>query len=761
MGMLRSSPFVPSPSFRRMLQRTLVVTLLAGSVLAQSNAVPGLDISMYDLTDIAYYGRRGAAFPNGEAGFALGHSWCNSGSVNLPWVSQSNGVMVDQYPRISFLLARESGGRMVQVSQRGHSKHSPTAFNFSSGPCAPCNAGGGSFFYTGCSDTYTSGTNASQYNLGPDDELDPWLGTWDPRGSYFDRGDPAVSGAQATDSVRSLTFQMVQAFDVVKNRIIVRESELLAGANYYGQVYALVQGEPAAARGNNIANRQLTISGSGGNWTADTAGASQPGSVLTRWQGATWRSGGNGNDDGSFVVAAKVTGPTNGMWHYEYAIHNVDNSRGGAAFRIPLAPGAVVQNPGFRDIDADPLNDWTVALTATELAFQATSNNPLNWNTIFNCWFDCSVEPGAGAMVIDQARIGPGALNVPVQADVPSGLSYARKAVFGASCGSCQGTFYELFTSSALFDLTGRSMTMRLNQNGSYDVVETPVAFVPVAGVNLGLSLNTQAGVTLPFALPYPGGVTSQLQVCSPGYVAVGAPASVQLSPNVQQFLAGMPRWAGAWGVLQPVGAANVYYDANPTRAILTWNGVPFVGSSLPNTFQMQFFPDGTVHVRWQTMASSLFAVMVGWTPGGGHRDPGPRDLSATLSTPHALCGPPFDGMRLDVSAAPVLGTTVQWQIGGLQAGMAWAALMRSLQEAVPPVDLTAVGMPGCFQYLAGPVITALVVAPGTTAQIAQAIPNSVALVGVRLFGQAAGYSPQLTPLGAVVSNAVALSAGL
>lgn len=746
-----------------MLQRMLAVALLAGPVLAQSNAVPGLDILMYELTDIAYQGRRGAAFPGGEAGFMVGHSWCNTGTVNLPWISQSGGVMVDQYPRISFLLARESGGRMVQVSNRGHSKHSPTAYNFSTGPCTPCNVGSGSFFFVGCSDTYGSGTNASQYSLGPDDELDPWLGTWNPRGSYFDRGDPPVTGAAATDSVRSLTFQQVSAFDAVKNRIIVRESELLASANYYGQVYAVVQGEPGTARGNNLMNRQVSISGSAGSWTASATGGSLAGSVLTRWQGATWQTGGNGNDDGKFLVAVTVTGPTAGMWHYEYAIHNLDNNRGGASFRIPLAPGATVQNTGFRDIDADPLNEWTVSQSATELAFRAASTNALNWNTFYNCWFDCSVQPGAGAITIDQARVGPGALSVSVQSDVPSGLSYATKALVGTSCGICQGTFYELFPSSAVFDLAGRSMTMRLNTSGSYDVVATPVAFVPAAGTNLGLAFNTQTTVALPFSVPYPGGASAQLQVCSTGYVSPGAQGTVQLLPTALLFRNGMPRWAGAWGLYSPTAAsaANVWFDANPTRAILTWNGVPFVGGTLPSTFQMQFFPDGTVHVLWQNIASSTLPVLAGWTSGGGHLDPGSRDLSATLSVPLSLCGPPFDGMSLDTNAMPVIGTTIQWQVGGIQAGTAWGALIRSLQQAVPPVDLTPLGMPGCFQHVVSPLVTAVFVLPAASVQVSQVIPNSVELVGVRLVGQAAAYSPPLTPLGIVMSNALVLTGGL
>jgi len=745
-----------------MRKHLLAVTLLAVPVLAQANAVPGLDIGMYEVTDIAFQGRRGPAYPNGEAGFMVGHSWCNGGSVNLPWVSQSGNVMVDSYPRIAFLLARESGGRMVQVSGQSFCKHSPTAYNFSSGPCAPCNTGSGSFFFVGCSDTYGSGINSSQYALGPTTEIDPWLGTWNPQGSYFDHGDPAVTGAAAIDSVRSLTSAQVQAFDAVKNRIIVRESELLAGATYYGQVQGVVQGEPLAERGNNVMNRQMSISGSGGSWSATTTGGSQLGSVLTRWQGANGYVGGIGNDDGRFFVAVKVTGPVAGMWHYEYAIHNIDNHRGGASLRLPVAAGATVQNAGFRDIDTNPLNDWTFSHTANEIAFSAASTNALEWNTIYNCWFDCSIQPGAGYLTIDQALPGAGALSVQVASEAPSGLSFATKASIGtSSCGGCQGSFYELFPASSTFDLAGRSMTMSLS-GGAYTVTGTPVAFVPAAGTNLGLGINTQATVNLPFALPYPGGTTTQLRVCSSGYVSPGTPNALQLLPSATLLMQGFPRWAAAWSVFGPSASssANVYFDANATRAILTWNGVPFVAGTSPNTFQIQFFPNGTVHVVWQNIAASSFATMVGWTTGGGHVDPGTRNLSATLSTPLALCAVPFDGLQLDTDANPVLGTTVQWQVDGIPAGTAWGAMLRSLQQAVPAIDLTSVGMPGCFAHVIAPVST-LFLAPAANQTILETIPNNTALVGVRLVGQAATYNPSLTSLGLVASNGVVLMLGL
>ena len=179
--------------------------LLAAPLLAQAGSVAGTDIRIFDVGSPTVFGRRGAAYPNGEVALAIGHSMCNSGTVHLPWLGwvggSQSGVMLDTYPKIAFLLARESGGRMVQISRQGHSKHSMVPFNFSSGPCAPCVTSGSGFFFTGCSDTYGSGTNASQMNLGPNSEIDPWLGTWNSLGSYFDSGDPAQCDTFAARTV--------------------------------------------------------------------------------------------------------------------------------------------------------------------------------------------------------------------------------------------------------------------------------------------------------------------------------------------------------------------------------------------------------------------------------------------------------------------------------------------------------------------------------------------------------------------------------
>ncbi|MCU0862823.1 MAG: hypothetical protein MUC36_03435 [Planctomycetes bacterium] len=416
----------------------LPVSLLLASanLTAQVGAVPGTDIRIFDVGSPTIYGRRGLAYPNGEIAMAVGHSMCNTGTVHLPWVGWVGGgsgsVMLDTYPKIAFLIARESGGRMVQISNKGHLKHSRVAFNFNGGPCGGCQSGPSQTFRIGCYDVYSTGFNGNQFNLGPTAEIDPWLGSWNPVGSYFDRGDPAVVGAAATDGIQSLTSA---GFDAFKNRLLVREQELaVPGAKFFGQAHVVAKGEPGNVRGNNFASRQLGITWGGSSWspTLGLAPAVQ-GSVLQQWTGASVTTASNGSDDGHFVIGVKVTGPVNGLWHYEYAVHNQDNTRGAAALRIPVCATARVQNLGFRDLDTDSLNDWTSSRNGGELSLLATVDNPLDWNTIYNVWFDSDAAPQPGNLVIDAARIGPGSLQMSVPTTVPGllGTEY-----LGVGCGN-------------------------------------------------------------------------------------------------------------------------------------------------------------------------------------------------------------------------------------------------------------------------------------------------------------------------------------
>jgi hypothetical protein len=185
---------------------------------------------------------------------------------------------------------------------------------------------------------------------------------------------------------------------------------------------------------NNQVSRAMTFTRSGTTFTGAVSGAPVIGPVLTRWSGATTAIGGNGSDDGRFMVGCKVTGPVDGFWHYEFAVHNLDNHSGGAAFRVPVCASARVANAGFRDIDRDTTNEWAVNRTSTEVAFlMTTPNNSINWNTLYNFWFDCDAAPSPGTVEIDRARAGAGRPSVAVAAQVPQLLG---QELLGSGCGS-------------------------------------------------------------------------------------------------------------------------------------------------------------------------------------------------------------------------------------------------------------------------------------------------------------------------------------
>ena len=391
---------------------------------AQSNQIAGKDAALVHVDSLTARGRVGT-YPNGRNGMSAGVVICNTGSVNVSW----NAPMQPEHPYYSFILTREANGRFEQISDWSYVKHGFLSINGNF--CGQCNTSGGSVLGPNCSDTYSSSLNASRTYLGPPSEIDPWLGLWNPIGSHFDQGEPPVGPPQNMDGRRS----PINPPNEVAHRIEVDDADLaVAGARFFYGSYVVITGEPSTSRENNFVNREASITWTGGSWRVSDVGNPQNGNILQRWTGATVTQGGNGNDDGEFYVAVKVTGPNPaGLYHYEYAVLNRDNSRGGAAFRVPKCPNATITNLWFGDIDSDPMNDWSTSVTANEIAFLAGANNAHEWNTIYNFGFDADAAPAPVIATVDQARPGPGAMQISITTDGPG----ARPNVYlGDGCGN-------------------------------------------------------------------------------------------------------------------------------------------------------------------------------------------------------------------------------------------------------------------------------------------------------------------------------------
>lgn len=417
------------------MSRTFIFLSLLGvsaALQAQPNIRPGTDVgnTIGGIGSPApSSGGRIGTFPNGEQAWGITTTSCNLGTVNVPWLRDMN---VD-HPQIGMWMYREYNGRFEQISEFVGVKHGFTSTN--SPGCGSCPGGAGTSLVIGCTDTYGASLNYSHTYMAPPSEVNPWTGLWTSRGSHFDRGYPPVAPPQDTDNVRS-AINFPNSSTGYRN--LVWDSGLnVTGATFWVSAYYNVVGEPDANRENNFDTQRFTTSWNGSQWTFSSTGAHAPKPAIYQWTGAQVGHANNNNGaDGRFYVAVKVTGPTAGMYHYEYAVFNRDNNGQGAAVRIPVCSTATLTNAFFRDTDQTAGNDWTVSRSAYELVFTApTANaNNLTWGNLFNFAFDCDMAPSAGIVSIDEASLAANAApSVHVAASCPLN---ARNISLGAGCGT-------------------------------------------------------------------------------------------------------------------------------------------------------------------------------------------------------------------------------------------------------------------------------------------------------------------------------------
>ncbi|MSR63350.1 MAG: hypothetical protein EXS08_12985 [Planctomycetes bacterium] len=411
---------------KRRLSLLLPAFLCASVSFAQANKDDAIDLSLASITDITALGRTGT-FPSGMNGVAFETTCCNEGTKQINW----HAAMQSDHPYIVFIVARELNGRFEQISDWSYVKHG--FFALSNSLCSTCSPTDGSMLGLGCSDTYGTGNNGDNYWLGPPEEIDPWLGQWNPVCSHFDRGEPDVGPPNNCNGVRSLTGTMAGNLGPVGHRIHIKDADLnVAGATLWFQGMYVIETEGDRVRNDNMASRKFTAAWNGTRWNLNETGAQTFGSVLSRWSGASVNSAANGVDDGRLYVAVKVTGPVDGFYHYEYAVQNRDNSRGVNAFRIPMCSGARVQNLAFGDNDDDAGNDWSASVAGGEIAW-STGTNALKWNSIYNFSFNSDAAPVSTQLALDEAAPGPGLPTVLVTSSAPAGLF---NMFLGAGCAN-------------------------------------------------------------------------------------------------------------------------------------------------------------------------------------------------------------------------------------------------------------------------------------------------------------------------------------
>ena len=445
---------------RAVLLSLSVLLGLTTTLHAQPNQEPGRDVSLGILGGLFRMNRTGS-YPNGVCGLAMSTTSCNEGTVDLPWLAP----MQADHPFIGFLVVRDEGDRMVQVSNRSFVKHG--YFALSSSQCTPCqHPSNGTFLGVGCSDTYGTGSNGSNTYLGPAEEINPWTGYWDPICSHFDRGQPPVAPPDDCNGVRSA----INPPDAVGNIIRIKDTDLQPAGTYYYLAHYVLKAEPDNVRENNWGSRRFIPSWTGFSWDINVPSEASgnvkvDGSVLNRWSGATVTSTTNGPDDGRVYLGVKTTDLGGGVFHYEYALHNRDNSRGIQTFSIPVCPGVAVTNQSFRDIDTNAANDWTVTRTATDVVF-STTDNPLGWNAIFNFSLDAAAAPAGDVSArLEQYDVGPGFDQFALTTIAPMGAT--NEVDLGFATLGADGLYSELRSCGDLSSAGNGQLVLRFAQPNS------------------------------------------------------------------------------------------------------------------------------------------------------------------------------------------------------------------------------------------------------------------------------------------------------
>lgn len=431
-----------------------------------AGSVPGPDVIVGDLNGLS---QPDTGVVGGYVGLSVGTDSCNIGTVDLDWFQLPS----NDHPVIPQNIYKMSGGpanneRFEQIGQ-SNVKHAFTALT--QNICSlGCNGVGGTHLGSGCSDPYVVSLNSggSGHSLGSRAWINPFTGNF-----------------PASNTVNTHTGHTHTA---ISHRMLVDVNDLNTtlnpGATYYAEAqyitpheYVWCQGHPGQCNMyNNVSHRQYLVSGTTGptfSFPASTFTTVREKSAVTEWTGASSAAiKPEPGVDGIGSASWKVTNPSAGVWHYEYAIYNQNIDRGIQSLDLPMGAPVTVTNVGFHAPPQQPgsANDGTFNslgysstpwsstrnagdfLWSTETFAENQNANAIRWGTLYNFRFDANSPPmirnvtigffKTGAPIIIQMQV-PTAL-VSVSGKVTNadgrGVTHARVSITGDS-GFLMSTF--------------------------------------------------------------------------------------------------------------------------------------------------------------------------------------------------------------------------------------------------------------------------------------------------------------------------------
>src|SRR5438552_5111356 len=159
---------------------------------------------------------------------------------------------------------------------------------------------------------------------------------------------------------------------------------------------------------NNASYRRFNVSGTTSFTFSSVGSTVRMSPAISAWTDATINAiEPDPGHDGRAFIAYKVTNPSAGVWHYEYALYNQNLDRAIQSFSVPVGSGVTASKLGFHSPLNHPgiANDgtqgdagysnspWTTnqnssALTWSPETFAQDQNaNALRWGTLYNFRF--------------------------------------------------------------------------------------------------------------------------------------------------------------------------------------------------------------------------------------------------------------------------------------------------------------------------------------------------------------------------------------
>jgi hypothetical protein len=363
--------------------------------------ISGPDVIVGDLPDVEQLGSAGT-----QVGLGVATTSCNNGNQPVDWFQLPN----TDHPIVPQNLYRMSGGadNTERFEQIGQSWLKHTFFALEDDDCnLGCNTSGcvtGSHLCPGCSDPYSANLNGDQTQIGSRAWVNPFTGAF---------------SSNAND-------HSGHNHDGVSHRVRVEvddlNQKLNQGATYFAEAqyvapneYTWCQAHPTECNMyNNASYRQYSVSGTT-NFTFSPVGNTlRMLPAIKAWTGATLNQvEPDPGNDGIWFMGYKVTNPSAGVWHYEYALYNENLDRAIQSFEVPLGLGTNISNIGFHAPPQEPgwPNDgtqnnqgysstpWTVTQAPdsitwnTETFAQNQNANAIRWGTLYNFRFDADQPP--------------------------------------------------------------------------------------------------------------------------------------------------------------------------------------------------------------------------------------------------------------------------------------------------------------------------------------------------------------------------------